>query len=131
NILYHLLLVSLAGVGGQSNESSNLTHTSQGKKNSSFNRKTLSQLTWASIPNLTDNDLLPNGQGLGEYELPFNMSSKFVYYLAGYDFDDQPIWIIEAGNWNILEPLNNGRAKELDIYFKQFAFRALREIRKR
>ncbi|CAG7830819.1 unnamed protein product [Allacma fusca] len=125
-----LLSISIVATGALiSNNTTNSTQVAPPRKKQLKNI-TLSHVTWTALANLTDNDILPNGQSFGEYEVPFNMSSRYYYYLTGYDFDAQPVWIIEIGRWDMVDAIKRGQVKELDLYFKQFAYRALREIRK-
>ncbi|CAG7829102.1 unnamed protein product, partial [Allacma fusca] len=63
------------------------------------------------------------GIALENYKAPDGIPKRYVYYLAGYDHEDRPIWIIEGGKWNVMEGVLKGQNKEIEIYFMQMVQR--------
>ncbi|CAG7631910.1 unnamed protein product [Allacma fusca] len=78
-----------------------------------------------------DSVFLPNGQNLADWAPPEDFQTRFVYYLAGYDEDNRPIWIAELGRWNIKKVIEDGYIKEFDLFVKQLAHLAIKSIYER
>ncbi|CAG7717655.1 unnamed protein product, partial [Allacma fusca] len=53
------------------------------------------------------------------------MEKLFPYYLAGYDYEDRPIWVAEIGKYNIRSVVERGPEglNDVEKYCFQAAFR--------
>ncbi|CAG7817726.1 unnamed protein product [Allacma fusca] len=55
------------------------------------------------------------------------LQAKFPYYLSGYDYDDQPVWVMEVGKYNYREQIEKGPegAHNLTLYLYQAIHRVI------
>ena len=69
---------------------------------------------------------------------PSKIRKWYPYYIAGYDNDGVPIYVIEYGHWKYAEALRSGTGKN-DVgdtkdltwrYFQQGVYRLLRDSKK-
>ncbi|CAG7726592.1 unnamed protein product, partial [Allacma fusca] len=84
----------------------------------------ISTLSWKTLDKMS----LEYQEALENYTAPDGMSKRYVYYLAGYDHEDRPIWIIEGGKWNIMEGVLKGQGQEMENYFMQMAQKFIKSI---
>ncbi|CAG7725152.1 unnamed protein product [Allacma fusca] len=78
-----------------------------------------------------DKVLLPNGQNIEDYVAPYDIPKKFVYYLAGYDYENRPVWVAELGKWPVKEVLEEKHVVEFDWHLKQMLHRFFKSVRDR
>ncbi|CAG7833524.1 unnamed protein product [Allacma fusca] len=58
-----------------------------------------------NVKDVTINDLTPD---LDTWESPQWMQVNYPYYLAGYDYDDRPVWVVEMGKYQMRKLVERG-----------------------
>jgi hypothetical protein len=67
---------------------------------------------------------------LSDWKAPRELKEKFPYYLSGYDYEDQPVWIGEVGKYDVRAQIEKGQeaTHNLTQYLFQACFRMLESM---
>ncbi|CAG7716837.1 unnamed protein product [Allacma fusca] len=84
----------------------------------------------AEYQNFTLEDTIHHAKEVDSWRAPRELQEKFPYYLAGYDFKDQPVWVAEVGKYNIKEQVLKGHdaAHNLTLYLFQGVHRIIKSM---
>ncbi|CAG7830304.1 unnamed protein product [Allacma fusca] len=80
--------------------------------------------------NFTLEDTIHHVKEVDSWKAPKELQRKFPYYLSGYDYKDQPVWIGEIGKYNVKEQIQKGpeAARNLTLYLFQGIHRIYRSM---
>ncbi|CAG7819717.1 unnamed protein product [Allacma fusca] len=72
-------------------------------------------------------DTIDHVDGVLSWKAPRELEERFPYYLSGYDYDDQPVWIGEVGKFDVRGQIQRGpeAAKNLSLYLYTFFYNVL------
>ncbi|CAG7838235.1 unnamed protein product [Allacma fusca] len=70
---------------------------------------------------------------IDSWEVPEALQEKFPYYHAGYDYDDRPIWVTEAGKYRLRHITEGGIEKVslLEKYILKAALRIMKSMQEK
>ncbi|CAG7817725.1 unnamed protein product, partial [Allacma fusca] len=57
---------------------------------------------------------------------PKELQEEFPYYLSGYDYEDQPVWIMEVGKFNLRKYIERGPEGEKNV--TTYLFQAVHRV---
>ncbi|CAG7724683.1 unnamed protein product, partial [Allacma fusca] len=119
--LLFLLIVSVAASAAKESlgrQSVNANHTILLKK---VYRKTYSFMRHSrAFRNNTYQDAVNFVNEVEAFQAPEEFVKRFPYYLAGYDFEDRPVWVAESGNYRVGDLID--RSIELYPIFEKMFF---------
>ncbi|CAG7827833.1 unnamed protein product, partial [Allacma fusca] len=71
-------------------------------------------LTIVGSTNLTESEIFA-------FDIPVEIKDQLPYYLSGYDEEGAPIWVIEAGKWDLRKYVEQGGKyyDAMDIHIDQ------------
>ncbi|CAG7723607.1 unnamed protein product, partial [Allacma fusca] len=80
--------------------------------------------------NFTLEDTIQHVKEVESWKAPKELQRKFPYYLSGYDYEDQPVWIAEVGKYNVRAQIEKGpeAARNLTQYLFQAVFRIVKSM---